>query len=109
MAVVLPDRDLTVAVSAHPWPRDARGMPMPPKEEDREVRGPYPGAAQENPDNTWSLRVDDRCWPMRAGDTITDGDKVWVATGTPKLHMLPGGSGVDFIECQATLEPPRVP
>lgn len=110
MAVILPDRALTAHVRAHPFTRDARGTPMPTAGDQVDVRGPYPGAAQENPDGSWALRVDARCWPLRASDKITDDQgSVWVLGGSPKLHMVPGVSDVDFIEAVGTLEPPKVP
>lgn len=110
MAVVLADRVLTVTVRSHPWTRDAMGTPVPTVADVLDVRGPWPGAAQENPDLSWSLRVDARAWPVRAGDQISDDQgHVWVASGSPKLHMVPGVPDVDFIEVQGTLDPPKVP
>lgn len=108
MAVVLADRALTVTVRAHPWQRDSRGVPVPLPTDAQETRGPWPGAAKEQADGTWTLRVDPRAWPMRPGDKITDGVGTWVTT-TARLHQLPGFSSVDYIAVTATLEPPKVP
>lgn len=110
MAVVLADRALTVVVRSHPWERDARGVPMPTGNDTLTTRGPWPGAAEENADQTWVLRVDPRAWPVRAGDTITDDQgHTFVVYGEPKLHQIPGFPAVDYIETQATLNPPEVP
>lgn len=108
MAVILPNCALTVTKRAHPWVRDARGTPVPSADDTTTSSGPYPGAAEEQPDQTWALRVDPRCHPVRAGDTITDGTRTWVATGFPHLNAVPGVPDVDFIACSATLEPPQV-
>lgn len=109
MAVVLADRDLTARVQSHPWTRDEHGVPVPAEAPVTDDRGPYPGAATEQPDDTWTLRLDPRCWPVRAGDTITDGTLTWVLTGNPRLHQVPGVSDVDYIAATAQLEPPEVP
>lgn len=108
MSVLLPDRVLTVEVRAHPWVRDAHGTPVPGGPVT--VHGPHPGAAQELPDLTWELRVDAECWPMRAGDKITDdAGLVWVVVGSPVLHRLPGYPYADYVAVKGTLDPPRVP
>lgn len=109
MAVLLPNCELTALVLPHPWPRDARGVPKPPSPDDAEARGPFPGAAAENPDGSWVLRVDIRCAPLRAGDRLTDGERTWVVSGAPAEHRVPGVPDVDHIGVTATLDPPKVP
>jgi hypothetical protein len=109
VAVILPNCALTVTQRAHPWVRDARGTPVPTTDDATTTSGPFPGAASEEPDATWALRLDPRSWPVRAGDQITDGTRVWVAYGLPKLHEVPGAPAVDHVAVTATLEPPQVP
>ena len=109
MSVLLPDRQLTVTVRAHPQERDDRGVPKPTPQDALTVRGPYPGAAEEQPDGSWTLRVDPRCWPMRPGDQITDGTLTWYASTQPQLRGVPGVPDVDFIRVIGTLDPPRTP
>lgn len=109
MVVVLADRELTVERRSHPWVRDAHGVPVPSGADTVTVKGPYPGAAAENADLSWALRVDARCWPVAAGDRVTDDrGNVWVLSGDPKLHMVPGVPDVDFVAATGTLEPPKV-
>lgn len=110
MVVLLADRELTAEVRAHPWVRDAHGLPVPTDADATTVHGPYPGAASENANMSWTLRIDARCWPLRAGDKISDDQgNVWVLAGDPKLHQVPGVPDVDYIDAAATLDPPRVP
>ena len=109
MAVLLADRSLTVRAKTHPWARDARGVPMPAAEPVVEERGPHPGAAVEQADLSWALRLDPAVWPLRAGDEVTDGTLTWVVAGEPKLHQVPGVTAVDHIEATGQLDPPRVP
>ncbi|HEY1177011.1 MAG TPA: hypothetical protein VGF17_12710 [Phytomonospora sp.] len=111
MPVLLADRQLTAQVRSHPQARDARGVPMPSAADTLTSRGPYPGAAKEQPDTSWRLRLDERCWPLRGGDQITDGTLTWVVSYNPepKLHQVPGVPDVDYVEVVATLDPPRVP
>lgn len=109
MTVVLPDRDLTARARRHPWVRDERGMPVPAAEPNWTTRGPYPGAAEEQADGTWALRIDPRAWPLLAGDQVTDGDKTWILVGEPKLHAIPGVPDVDHVAATGTLDPPQVP
>lgn len=108
MAVVLPDRALTVSMRSHEWVTDERGVPMPTPQDTLTVRGPFPGAAARANGNTWDLRVDPACWPMRAGDRITDGTLTWVVDVDPILHAVPGAPHVDHIAVTATLDPPAV-
>jgi hypothetical protein len=107
MAVLLPDRQLTVLVKAHPFTRDAHGYPIAPSEH-AETRGPWPGAAKEQPDASWTLRLDPRAWPVEPSDRVTDGNRVWVVSSA-RLHTVPGHPDADYISVTATLEPPEVP
>lgn len=108
MAVLLPDRDLTVTRRGHPWRRDARGLPLPSDADAQTPYGPTPGAAREQPDGSWTLRVDPGAWPVNQGDRISDGTRVWVVT-LARLNSVPGHPDVDFIAVTATLDPPKVP
>jgi hypothetical protein len=123
MAVILANCDLTVNKRAHPFKRDARGYPVPTgghggnileqwlaqaDADEITIFGPSPGNATEQADETWVLRVDPASWPIRAGDQITDGTRVWIATGAPNLVAVPEFDDVDFVNVTATLEPPRV-
>lgn len=107
MAVVLPNADLTVRVRTHPWVRDTHGHPVAPAEP-AAVRGPWPGAASDRQDGTWSLRVDPQAWPVEEGDEVTDGNRTWVVSSR-RLNTLPGYPDVDYIGITATLNPPQVP
>lgn len=111
MAVVLADRQLTAHVRKHPQARDAHGTPVASAADlPADQRGPYPGAAHENPEGGWNLRVDPRAWRLREGDKITDDQSnTWIVTGAPKLVQVPGDDSVDFVRVSATLEPPLVP
>lgn len=110
MAVVLPNATLTVYVLAHPWVRDANGVPVPPNPNQRPApRGSWPGSVIEQPDGSWTVRLDPRAWPVRDGDTITDETaRTWTLTST-RNHKVPGCSDVDYVQATATLNPPEVP
>lgn len=110
MAVMLPDRMLTVTVRAHPEKRDARGTPMATAQDAEDVRGPYLGAAFRQLDGSWKLRVDPRCWPMRMGDKITDDQgNTWYAAHEPQYRKHPVDDVCDCINVTGTLDPPLVP
>ena len=109
MAVVLPDRALTVTVFTHPQVRDARGKPMPSDSDGSVVRGPYPGSAEHAGGNVWNLCLDPRCWPIRTGDLVSDGANTWVVAPEPLLKQIPGHSDIDFVRASATLDPPQTP
>jgi hypothetical protein len=107
--VLLPDRDLVARVAAHPWARDAHGVPVPPNPASpREERGPWPGAAAEQLDGTWTLRADPRVWPLQPGDVLSDGSVSWTVA-TALLRRVPGHSDADYVQVTAVLDPPRVP
>ncbi|MGW3626261.1 hypothetical protein [Streptomyces sp. NPDC000880] len=110
MAVVLPNRVLTVYVLPHPWVRDANGVPVPPDPNVRpEPRGTWPGSALEQPDRSWSMRLDPRAWPVEPGDTVTDDTGLsWTVTSA-RNHAVPGCPDADYVEATATLNPPEVP
>lgn len=110
MAVVLSNARLSVEARSHAFARDARGTPVPTDADTITVRGPFPGAVKEQPDGSYSLRLDPRCWPVRAGDKIvaTDG-RVWYAAPDPILHQVPLVSDVDYVKVLGTIDPPRVP
>jgi hypothetical protein len=83
---------------------------MPDVSDSITMLGPWPGAAQEQADSSWTLRCDPRCWMLRAGDKITDDQgHTFIVHGLPKLTKIPGNSTVDHVRCTATLEPPLVP
>jgi hypothetical protein len=109
MAVLLPNRHLTAYVMAHPWGRDAHGVPVPPPPDARpRPREPRPGAATEQVDGSWTLRVDPADWPLKAGDVLSDGTLTWTVV-TALLKSVPGHSAADYIAVVATLNPPEVP
>lgn len=109
MAVVLPDRLLTVYVLAHPWDRDAHGVPVPPPPDARPAaRGTWPGAANEQTDGSWTLRADPAAWPIEPGDVIGDGTLLWTVV-TALLRRVPGFGAADYVAVVATLNPPEVP
>ncbi|MEU5978432.1 hypothetical protein [Streptomyces sp. NPDC047315] len=110
MAVVLPNAMLTVYVLAHPWARDANGVPVPPNPGQKPTpRGTWPGAVLEQPDGSWTVRLDPQAWPVKEGDTVSDGaGRSWTLTSS-RLHAVPGCPDVDYVQGAATLNPPEVP
>jgi hypothetical protein len=110
MAVILANRMLTVHKRAHPQARDAHGTPIPQTSDTVTTVGPFPGAAQESADGSWTLRLDPRTWRVREEDNVTDDQgNTWIIVGRPRLNQVPGASDVDFVRAQGTLEPPLVP
>ena len=105
MAVLLPNCALSAIVRAHPLKRDARGRAIPTAQDETTTRGPFPGYAVEQPDQTWMLRADMGLWPLEAGDTITDGTRVW-AVITAQATQVAAAPDVDSVKITATLEPP---
>ncbi|MEU5181147.1 hypothetical protein AB0G49_13955 [Streptomyces longwoodensis] len=109
MAVLLPDRSITAYVLDHPWERDAHGVPVPPAPGTRPpARGTWPGAATEQADGSWTLRVDPAAWRLRDGDVLTDGEREWTVVAA-LLKTVPGHPAADYIAVTATLNPPEVP
>ncbi|MBV1940762.1 hypothetical protein KUF83_29965 [Streptomyces sp. BV286] len=109
MTVLLPDRQLTAYVLAHPWGRDAHGVPVPPPPDVRpEPREPKPGAATEQVDGLWTLRVDPTDWPLEAGDELSDGTLTWTVVSA-LLKRVPGYGAADYIAVVGNLNPPEVP
>lgn len=108
MAVLLPDRQLTAYVLAHPWSRDAHGVPVaPPPSARPAARGTWPGAAAEQADGSWTLRVDPAAWPLKPGDVLGDGTRTWTVS-TALLKKVPRHSDADYIAVAAALNPPEV-
>jgi hypothetical protein len=109
MAVVLPNAQVTVYALAHPWQRDANGTPVPPNPNARPApRGTWPGSVLEQPDGSWTVRLDPAAWPVKEGDTITDETgRSWTLTST-RHHAVPGCPAVDYVQAAATLNPPKV-
>ncbi|WP_031102309.1 hypothetical protein [Streptomyces sp. NRRL S-146] len=110
MAVVLATRMLTLYALEHPWARDANGVPVPPDPNQQpEPRGTWPGSALEQPDDTWSLRLDPAAWPVESGDVVGDETGMkWTIT-TARLHQVPGCPAVDYVQAAGTRNPPEVP
>ena len=110
MAVVLPNALLTVYALAHPWERDANGVPVPPNPNVRPAgRGTWPGSVLEQPDGSWTVRLDPQSWPVKAGDTITDETgRSWTLSMT-RNHAVLGCPDVDYVQAAATLNPPEIP
>ena len=110
MAVLLTNRMLTLRALEHPWTRDANGTPVPPDPANPPAaRGTWPGAATEQPDGSWSLRMDPAAWPMQAGDVVTDDTGLSWTVATARNHQVPGVPDVDYVQISATLNPPKVP
>jgi hypothetical protein len=114
VSVVLSNAQLSAHVFEHPWLRDAQGVAYPGPAQVT-VRGPHPGAvtrrdagpAQDDSPDVWSLRADPALWPLRRGDKLTDGDRVWVIT-TARNIVVPGVHAADYVACTGTLDPPVV-
>ncbi|MCX5070822.1 hypothetical protein OOJ91_33800 [Micromonospora lupini] len=108
MAVQLADGFYLVRRRPHPAARDAHGIPIPGA--DDTVTDLVDGAAVEQPDGSWKLRLDPAVWPVHSGDTVGKPaeDLTWTVTGEPRLHMVPGVPDVDFIDVQAVAVPPEV-
>ncbi|WP_435585917.1 hypothetical protein [Micromonospora aurantiaca (nom. illeg.)] len=109
MAVLLADGLYQVRKRQHPAERDAHGTPIPGPD-NASVTDPVAGAAGEQPDGSWKLRLDPAVWPVRAGDTVVtdDGIRTWTVTGIPRLHEVPNVPDVDYVEVQARIVPPEV-
>ncbi|MCD9904629.1 hypothetical protein LUR56_40155 [Streptomyces sp. MT29] len=110
MAVVLPNTTLTVYALAHPWERDANGVPVPPNPNQRPAaRGTWPGSVLEQSDGSWTMRLDPLAWPVKAGDTVTDeSGRTWTLS-TARNHTVPGCPDIDYVQATATLNPPETP
>ncbi|MGX1907617.1 hypothetical protein ACWIID_01945 [Streptomyces phaeochromogenes] len=110
MAVVLPNATLTTYVLAHPWERDANGVPVPPNPNVQPApHGTWPGSVLKQSDGSWTVRLDPRIWPIEPGDTITDETgRSWTLVEA-RLHAVPGCPDVDYVQGTATLNPPEVP
>lgn len=106
MAVLLADRELTITRFDHKFGRDEMGTPV--RDTGWTTAGPFPGAAREQPDGTWRLRIDSAAWMLRADDEISDGTHTWVVVSAT-LVSVPGHPDVDHIAITATLNPPDVP
>lgn len=86
-------------------------MPVRPPPDARPVaRGTWPGAATEQADESWTLRVDPAAGGrrLREGDVIADGTRTWTVV-TALLRKVPGHSVADYITVTATLNPPEAP
>jgi len=108
MSVLIADGLYQVRRRPHPAPRDAHGTPIPGAE--GTPTGLVDGAAAEQPDGQWKLRLDPIVWPVRAGDTIDQPatGRAWTVVGSPRLHEVPHHPDVDHIEVQAVIVPPEV-
>lgn len=109
MAVTLPNMRLTARVRSHDWQRDARGVPMPTSADAITERGPFPCQLLEGEGGTWDCHIDPRMHPLRQGDELTDGTRVWTLTTAPILHQVPRCSAVDNIVAKAVLNDPVTP
>jgi hypothetical protein len=109
VAVVLPNAMLTVYALAHPWARDANGVPVPPNPGQKPApRGTWPGSVLEQDDGSWSVRLAPQVWPVKEGDTISDETgRSWTLSST-REHAVPGVPDVDYVQATATLNPPEV-
>lgn len=103
--VLLPNTNVSALVRTRPRARDARGRAVATPADQVTVRGPFPANAVELPDQTWRLRVDDRLWPLDAGDELADDTRTWVVVSA-RVTRVPGAPDVDSVVCICTLEPP---
>lgn len=106
MAVVLADGNYQVRKRAHEYTRDAHGTPVPP------VPGSssslLPGAATEQPDGSWTLRLDPALWPVYPDDLVdrpADSRSWLVETAVYRFNTA--DPAVDYVACTASLQPPR--
>ena len=106
MAVILGDGAYTVRHRGHPAPRDADGLPVLSAPGD--PLGPWPGAAREVSENSWSLRLDPGVWPLRAGDVVVGNGHTFVIQGRPSLFTNNASAAVDYVAATATLNPEEV-
>jgi hypothetical protein len=102
VAVVLTDGSYRVARRVHPATKDAHGTPVPGE------LGPFgparAGASTEQPDGSWTLRLDPAEWPVWAGDEVEGpGSARWSVTGKPRLNSNPEAGDVDYVAVSATL------
>jgi hypothetical protein len=104
MVVVLADGRYRVLRLPHPQPRDGHGLPVPGGGTWTEF---VDGAAGQQPDGSWSLRLDPSVWPVHAGDTVEreDGSR-WVVYGEPRLSAVPDHPDVDHVRVTARQDPP---
>ncbi|MGI5337659.1 hypothetical protein ACQEVS_09810 [Streptomyces sp. CA-181903] len=110
MAVVLPNRLLTLHALEHPWVRDTNGVPVPPDPNQRPApRGTWPGSALEQQDGTWSLRLDPGAWPVEPGDIVSDDHGLTWTVTTAREHRVAGWSAADYVQATASRNPPKAP
>ncbi|MFC5902690.1 hypothetical protein [Streptomyces zhihengii] len=108
MAVVLPNAMLTAYVLAPLGARRQRRTRTPPPGRRPAPRATWPSSVLEQPDGTWTVRLDPKGWPVKDGDTISDGTgRTWTLTST-RQHAVRGCSDVDYVQATATLNPPEV-
>jgi hypothetical protein len=95
----MPDRPLGVRRRG-PGARDAHGEPTGGAH--GPLFGPWPGAAREGADGSWSLRVDPQAWPVTAGDLVVNpdtGDSWLVRSAALLRNNL--DSTVDYVRVDA--------
>ncbi len=110
MAVMLPNAQITAHVRSHAWTRDAHGTPVPTGTDTITARGPFPcNLVRKDGGEAWACRLDPRMDPLRPGDELTDGDRVWTIGPGVTFHEIPGCSYIDYIEATAVLNVPEVP
>ena len=110
MSVLLPNVRLTVHKRQHAFTRDPQGMPVAPPTTTVDV-GPLPGSVRERPESgTWSVRLEPVCYPVRAGDELSDElGRRWTVTREAQLYVVVGHSAADYVSAEASLNPPRTP
>lgn len=107
MTVVLTSGNYGIRKRTHPFSRDAHGTPVPPGL--GSVVGPWPGDANRQADGSYSIRLDPRLWPVKAGDVVTGpNSEVWLVVGQPLLFRNNASPDVDYVGVTGTLEPPEV-
>lgn len=105
MAVILSTGQYSVRRRAHDYPRDAHGTPVPG--DPGPPAGPWPGAAVQQQDGSWSIRLDPKAWPLREDDLVEDATgQRWIVVGRPTLYRNSVSGVVDYVGVRAALEPP---
>lgn len=105
MAVVLSDGNYAVRKRTHEWARDQHGTPLPSAL--GASVGPWPGCVTEQPDGTWTIRLDPAAWRVRPGDLV-DGPagRTWLIEHA-LLRRNNAAGDVDYVAVVASLQPPE--
>jgi hypothetical protein len=105
VVVILSDGSYSVRKRTHEYTRDGHGTPVPGSP--GSASAALPGAATEQPDGTYTLRLDPALWPLREDDLI-DGpsSRTWIIESAV-LRVNNADSAIDYVAVTAALQPPR--